>query len=214
MGRDSVAGPNLGRRAPVRQPERTHQNEWSMRTRLPAGAVLVALMAAAGSGSPPSPPQTLPAPASETVVAPSSSTPSPTPEPTAAVPFLPSSDQPIPGDAEGLAEALTETTDALREAVEAWTKEGDPSQGGAPDDVVLLAMYQQRIYRTLGRHPKLADRTVALLPGRLRSEARADAGAAADLSSLVAPISTPVTFHTGKPKPAGELREWFQDAEK
>jgi Transglycosylase SLT domain len=186
-----------------------------MRRRRATGAVLVAVLGAACTGSPSSPTTTLQPPtANEEAVAPTSSAPSPTPVPTPSVSLLPKPDEPIPGDAKGLAEALTETTDALREAVEAWTGDGDPSRGGAPDDVLLRAMYQQRIYRTLGRHPELADRTIGLLPRRLRGEARADAGAAEDLSSLVAPISTPVTFHTGKPKPAGVLRAWFEEAEK
>jgi hypothetical protein len=128
--------------------------------------------------------------------------------------LLPGPDQAIPEDPSALAAALTTTTDALRSAVDAWTGEGDPSSGQAPEDVVLLAMYQQRIYRMLGRHPMLADRTVPLLPGRLRGEARADLGAAASLFSLVVPVSDSITFGTGKPKAAGVLRSWFEEGER
>jgi hypothetical protein len=97
-------------------------------------------------------------------------------------------------------------------AIEEWTNSGDPSTGQAPDDVVLLAMYQQRIYRLLGRRSRLADQTIPLLPKRLRGAARADAEAAAGLFSLVTPISHPSAFHTTRPKPAGLLLSWFKEA--
>jgi soluble lytic murein transglycosylase-like protein len=129
--------------------------------------------------------------------------------------LLPQPDQAVPEEPAALAEALTETTDALRSSIDAWTGQGDPSSQRAPDDVVLLAMYQQRIYRQLGRHPGLADRTIALLPKRLRVEARADTGAVQDLISLVTtPVSDLGSFRTGMPRPAGVLRSWFEEAER
>jgi soluble lytic murein transglycosylase-like protein len=127
---------------------------------------------------------------------------------------LPQPDEPVPTDPSALAAALSGTTDALRAAIDGWTNTGDPSSGQAPEDVVLLALYQQRIYRLLGRHPLLADRTVPLLPKYLRGEARANLGAAAGLFSLVVPIGNTIPFGTGKPKPAGVLRSWFAEGER
>jgi hypothetical protein len=128
--------------------------------------------------------------------------------------FLPGPDESIPTDPSKLADALDRTTDEERAAIDEWVS-GDPSQGQAPDDVVLLAMYQQRIYRTLGGDEDLKHRTIALLPRSLRAEARANAGAAADLISLVTtPVMDLGAFRTGIPKPAGVLRSWFEQAER
>jgi hypothetical protein len=131
-----------------------------------------------------------------------------------AIEFLPGADASIPTDPSKLAEALDRTTDEVRRAIGEWLS-ADPSSGQAPDDVVLLAMYQQRIYRTLAGDKDLERRSIALLRRPLRAEARANAGAAEDLISLV---TTPVTdvkaFRTGIPKPAGVLRSWFEQAER
>jgi hypothetical protein len=123
--------------------------------------------------------------------------------------FLPGPDESIPTDPSKLADALDRTTDEERAAIDEWVS-GDPSQGQAPDDVVLLAMYQQRIYRILGGDEDLKRRTIALLPRSLRAEVRANAGAAENLISLVTtPVSDLGAFRTGIPKPAGVLRSWF-----
>ena len=127
---------------------------------------------------------------------------------------LPPPDRPIPPDPAGVARALTETTEELHRAVDAWTTGGHPTRGGAPDDVVLLALYQQRMYRFLARHHALADLTLRLLRGRLRAGARANVRAAAELFSIVRPISRPSRFRTGPPQPAGVLLRWFLGAER
>ena len=85
---------------------------------------------------------------------------------------LPAPHQPLSRDPARLARALTATTTDLRASIERWLADGDPARGGPPDDVTLLALHQQRIYLLLTGRPGLAARTVALLPGTVRSEAR------------------------------------------
>jgi hypothetical protein len=128
--------------------------------------------------------------------------------------FLPAPDRPIPRTPVGLADALATTAEHLHRAIGRWTGEGDPSSGQAPDDVVLLALYQQRLYRFLARHHALANRTLPLLRGNIRSEARANVGAARELFSIVRPINRPSGFRTGPPRPAGVLVRWFRKAER
>ncbi len=126
----------------------------------------------------------------------------------------PSPDAPIPRDPSTLAVTLVDTTEALHRSIDSWTGQGDPSKGTAPGDVVLRALYQQRIYRFLARNRALAERTLPLLLGRLRAEALANVTAARELFSIVRPISRPSRFRTGPPKPAGVLLRWFHQAER
>jgi soluble lytic murein transglycosylase-like protein len=127
--------------------------------------------------------------------------------------LLPGPSRQIPRDARRLAEELEATTVALRDAIDAWRARGDPSAYPPPEDVELLALYQQRIYRVLGRDSKLANATIERLPKRLRSEARANTSAAANLFSLVTPVSGSPGFTTAKPLPAGRLLHHYRDAE-
>lgn len=126
----------------------------------------------------------------------------------------PSPHRPIPRNPAALADTLVGTTEALHRSIDAWTEQGDPSRGGAPGDVVLQALYQQRIYRFLARNGALAARTLPLLRGRLRAEAGANITAARELFSIVRPISRPSRFRTGPPEPAGLLLRWFRRAER
>jgi hypothetical protein len=127
--------------------------------------------------------------------------------------FLPAPSQQIPRDAQTLAEELQTTTLALRDAIDSWRSHGDTSTYPPRDDVQLLALYQQRIYRVLGRDSRLATRTIARLPKRLRGEARANTSAAANLFSLVTPVSGSPGFTTADPLPAGRLLKHYREAE-
>src|SRR6266536_680524 len=133
--------------------------------------------------------------------------------PTAAV-TPPSPDAPISRDPSTLAVTLVETTEALNRSIDSWMRQGDPSKDTAPLDVVLRALYQQRIYRFLARNRALAERTLPLLRGRVRAEALANVTAARELFSIVRPISRPSRFRTGPPKPAGVLLRLFRQAER
>ncbi|MGH2555166.1 MAG: transglycosylase SLT domain-containing protein [Actinomycetota bacterium] len=113
-----------------------------------------------------------------------------------------------------MAEALITTTEGLHRSIDAWTQLGDPSEGEPPEGLVLQALYQQRITRFLARHTRLAERTLPLLPAELRRETRANTKAAAELFSIVRPISRPSRFRTGPPEPAGVLLGWFRKAER
>jgi len=105
---------------------------------------------------------------------------SPGPSPAEAE-FLPAPDRPIPRHPAALATALITTTEALHRSIDAWTQQGDPSEGGPPEALVLQALYQQRITRFLARHTRLAERTLPLLPAWLRVVTRANTKAATEL---------------------------------
>jgi len=181
-----------------------------------AGAgVTVALLLAGCSSLSGEAPRAVRASSPQPVTSTLSPTPLDSPRATATVSdFLPSPDRAIPCDPARLARALVTTGAALHRSIDAWTDQGEPTKGRAPDDVVLLGLYQQRIYRFLARNGFLFERTLPLLRGPLHEHARANVMAARELFSIVRPISRPSRFRTGPPKPAGVLLRWFRKAER
>jgi hypothetical protein len=139
-----------------------------------------------------------------------------TPVPVASVPpavYAPHPDAPLPADAAGLSAALVKVTRALHGSIDRWRAEGSTLEP-PPEEVVLQALYQQRLYRAMGQDPKLSAAAIARLPGWLQEQARSIRRAASLLSSLVRPISKPTAFKTGPPRPAGELLRYYRRAER
>ncbi|WP_327049267.1 lytic murein transglycosylase [Microbispora sp. NBC_01189] len=124
----------------------------------------------------------------------------------------PAPDAKIPKDPAALAGALTRTTALLRDAVDDWRRTGDPAKGQAPEPVVLLALYEQRLYRHLARHSDVASRTYGRLPKDQAARARDNVTAVRDLLSLAHPVSGPVKFRIEPPEPADVLLDGFRRA--
>jgi soluble lytic murein transglycosylase-like protein len=97
---------------------------------------------------------------------------------------LPEPDGPLPRGSKALAAELVVVRDGLWAAIDRWRAEGDPARGGPPEDVALLALRQQRVYRALGDAPRLSRRVIAALPGRLRPEARDNVRARRELGRI------------------------------
>ncbi len=191
------------------------------RVRRGTGAVAVLLVLCAGCSSARSSAVTArsPVPTSSAglspVIAP---TPFPFPAPspsTIPTEFVPAADAALPTRATDLAAALAEVSDALGASIAKW--QGDPSRAGGatPEDVVLQALYQERIYRTLAQKARLADEVVAALPKALRSQARDLVDAGSDLFSIVKPAgaSSP-PFRVAPPRSAALLLRWFREGQR
>jgi hypothetical protein len=133
-------------------------------------------------------------------------------EPAPTVP-LPQPHATIPREPKQLAHTLLVTTRALDEAVARWRREGNPSNGGPPRDVELLALYHQRIYRLLRVNDALARAVFELLPSGLAREARAIVGAGKALRRIT-PALKARTIRTKRPLPVGVLRRHYRDAER
>jgi membrane-bound lytic murein transglycosylase B len=145
---------------------------------------------------------------------PAPKTPTVSPEPLpASGSFLPEPDRGIPASAPAIASEVARTTRALRRSIRAWIRTGDLSRP-SPRAVVLEALYQQRIYRVLGRAHDLARRVVSRLPEGIASEVRINVSAMADLFSIVAPVRRPrVPLRTQAPLPAGTLAADYREAQ-
>jgi membrane-bound lytic murein transglycosylase B len=115
---------------------------------------------------------------------------------------------PIPREPVVLAKTLASTTDDLREAIARWR----PKSAAAPDDLVLLALYQQRIYRVLSSSARLSRATVKLLPRDLARVTSDLLAAHRELYRLTPPLATP-KIKVGPAQPAAVLLAHYREAQ-
>ena len=94
----------------------------------------------------------------------------------------PAPNAPLPRAAPDVARTLTQTDADLRAQIARWT----PKSAAAPRDLVLTALYEQRLYRLLARETKLAGATLPVLTPPLPSRAKIRVGQAAPASALLA----------------------------
>jgi len=127
---------------------------------------------------------------------------------------VPPPDEPVPVDPRELAAALAEVSAALRSSIEAWTASGGTSGWPPPRPLVLQALYEQRIYRTLALDPKLAQAVIPLLPPAVRDEATANAAAGEALFSKIRPPDHRIRLRTRPPLPADGLLGYYEEAER
>jgi hypothetical protein len=117
---------------------------------------------------------------------------------------LPAPNAPIPTAPRPLATVLLETERSLNAAIDRWDRSAPP-----PRDVTLLALYEQRIFRTLGNNRGLARAVVKRDPA-----AADDVAARIDLASLArhsAPLQA--TPRVAAAPPADRLRGWYREAQ-
>jgi len=128
----------------------------------------------------------------------------------------PAPDAPLPTTPNGLATALTEAHERVDVEVDAWQRDGDPAKGGAPDALQREALWQQRIYRHLGRHPKTARRTLRRVRLGYRLDARLTTRALSSLFALSnqTRITKPSRLRAGRAQPADELLRHYRDAQR
>ena len=175
-------------------------------------AVAIALPACAGDpeGATSSDPRTN---AAAQVSGPSGTV-SPSPVADAPTPTIPEPDAWIPGRADALAVRLESTWQARREAVRRWVRTGDPDAWPPPDDVELLVLYEQRIYRVLAARDRLAVAVLNRLDHPLAPEARSNVRAGGALYDHFSPLKTLPDFRTHAPEPADLLLRYFEKGER
>jgi membrane-bound lytic murein transglycosylase B len=122
----------------------------------------------------------------------------------------PAPDAPLPHDAPAVAKALAQTDADLRAAIARWS----PKSASAPRDLVLYALYEQRLYRLLARETKLADATLPQLALRLRATARDLLAAHRELYRLTPPLPARATIKVGAAAPAPTLLGYYREAQR
>jgi Transglycosylase SLT domain len=132
-------------------------------------------------------------------------------EPSARRSEAPKPDEGIPQAPDELAARLRRTREALHAEIDRW-RAGENRNGGAPRDVTLYALYEQRIYLLLTSRERLARTVLGRLDGEVAAEARDILGARRALSSLSTP-QPKRRFETGRALPARVLLRHYRDAE-
>jgi membrane-bound lytic murein transglycosylase B len=126
---------------------------------------------------------------------------------------LPAPDAPIPREPQTLAATLASTSATLDVAIDRWRVEGDPSRGGPPREVALLAHHQQRIYRLLTDRRALSRAVLAHLSRPLRAEARDNVLARRELGLITSVRrGPPPKVRVGPAEPADVLRRHYRAA--
>jgi hypothetical protein len=127
-------------------------------------------------------------------------------------PTLPAPSASIPREPKRLAHTLLVTNRALDEAIDRWREDGNPSVGGPPRGVELLALYHQRMYRLLRRDNTLARAVFKLLSGLAR-EARSIVASGKNLRKIT-PALKARKIRTKRPLPVGVLLRHYRAAER
>jgi hypothetical protein len=112
----------------------------------------------------------------------------------------PEPDARIPLRAGALADRLETVWEVRREAVRRWVRTGDPAAWPPPQEVELLVLYEQRIYRVLAANDRLAAAVLGRLDGGLAAEARSNVRAGGALYDHFSPVKTLPDFRTRAPE--------------
>ena len=129
-------------------------------------------------------------------------------EPAGTQPEPPSPREPIPRRPLTLARVLATNTRALHAAIDGWSR-----RGSAPREVVLRALFHQRVHILLSERPRLARAVIRRLPRDLAGETRDIVVARRALASL-APPPRRRRYRTGPALPADALLRHYRRAER
>ena len=105
---------------------------------------------------------------------------------------FPSPDRRVPVRAAALAEQIDKTETKLKRAIAMWLDRGGHNDSRAGRRVALGALWQQRMYRTVTKKPRLARSVIARLPRWIARKVDAHVEAGAGLRALASPIEPPV----------------------
>jgi soluble lytic murein transglycosylase-like protein len=175
-------------------------------------AAVLAAPACSGSDPAPSSPDPNAMGPTGSVAGPSATGPSGTAETAEA--GLPDPEAWIPREPGALAADLEATRRARRQAIERWIASGGPDAWPPPEDVELLTLHEQLIYRVLAANDRLAKQVLPRLDKGVAGEARANVLAGGALYDHLSPVKTLPDFRMRSPEPADTLRAYFEEGER
>jgi membrane-bound lytic murein transglycosylase B len=124
---------------------------------------------------------------------------------------VPAPRAPLPRTPAAVADTLTRTRTELDRGIDGWLRSAKPSPD-PPQDVLLDALFEQRIYRMLARNDKLAHAAIARLAPPGAAAARDIVAAHRELFRITPPISAR-GIRTGPAEPAAALLGYYREGE-
>jgi membrane-bound lytic murein transglycosylase B len=128
----------------------------------------------------------------------------------AAFAVAPPPNSPLPSQPAAVARSLAQTEGHLRAAIAHW----QPKTAPAPREVVLYALYEQRLYRLLARDIHLSAATLPELEPQLRAATRDLLVAHRELYRLTPPLPARAAIRTGPAEPAPALLGYYREAQR
>ena len=126
----------------------------------------------------------------------------------------PAPDEPLPRSANALADRLEVVTADTNAAIEVWLS-SEQADADPPEEVLLGALYQQRVARALARQPRLEAQVSAALPSQLRPGVRDPARALRALFRLNGPPpARPRPIRVGAALSPARLRSFYEEGQR
>ena len=119
-----------------------------------------------------------------------------------------------PIDPGAMADELTRVDHLLARNVRRWQAAGEPVRSPLARSVSALGLRQQKIYRYLTVHPRLARKVETKVGQPIKQEMQANLGAAADLNSLVSPVAKVPRYRFAHPLAPKKLRRLYLEAQR
>ena len=117
---------------------------------------------------------------------------------------------PLPRTPAAVADVLTSTSSDLRGAIGRWT----PKSAVPTNDVLLYALFQQRLYRLLAHETRLSSSTLPLLQPSLRRKSHDLLAAQRELYRLTPPLPSKARIKVGASPPAATLLSYYREAQR
>ena len=174
------------------------------------GMAAIALVALLAACSPPVEDEVL----GTTVRSPSpSATSEPKPEPKGdELITFPDPDRRVPTRPGRLAEHIIKNELKLKKAIDMWLDRGGDNTSASGRRVALGALWQQRMFRTVTKHPDLARAVIARLPKWLARKVDAHVDAGAGLRALSSPIEPPIRMRVTPVHDHHKLVRFYREA--
>jgi hypothetical protein len=138
------------------------------------------------------------------------SSPAPTPESD----LLPAADAPITDDPDELAEEIASVERTIRRRVREFVDSGARPGSRLGEELELLTLYQQRIFRKLTKNERLEKAVMTRLEGKVQKFYAGTIAAQEELASITGTSEKVPHFEFAKAETPHRLRRFFQEGER
>jgi hypothetical protein len=146
--------------------------------------------------------------------APDDSVTTPTPDPVPEAAPAPPPGAPIPTDPADLAAEIASVEESVARQVREFVAEGARPASKLGEDLELLMLYQQRIFRKLTKNERLEKAVLPRLQGKVKKFYAGTIAAQEELASITGTSEKVPRFEFAKAESPGRLRRFFEEGER